>query len=182
MQNNIDKLIKGCLEGDQKAQMHLYDSYCDAMYNIACRYLKNEEDAKDAMQEGFIKAFLKIESYKNEFSFGVWLKRIIINQCIDVLKKRKLKFDSIQTDNLQLIDDDNWEVNTAISKSQIISAIDQLAEKYMLVVKLYLLDGYNKEEISQILNIPIKPPRTHLRRGRLQLQNLLNNKRYETGY
>jgi len=182
MQNNIDKLIKGCLIGDQKAQMHLYDSYCNAMFRIACRYLQDEEDAKDAMQEGFIKAFANIGNYKNDFSFGAWLKRIIINQCIDVLKKRKMVFAAIDSESLHMIDDEDWAVDVSITKAQIIKAIEQLAEKYILVLKLYLLEGYDHEEISQILSIPIKTSRTHLRRGRLQLKELLKEKHYEAGY
>ena len=182
MQNNVNKLIKGCLIGDQKAQMHLYDKYCNAMYNISCRYLQNDEDAKDAMQEGFIKAYANIANYKNDFSFGAWLKRIIINQCIDVLKKRKIEYRSIDSESLHMIDDDDWDMDIAISKTQIINEIEQLAEKYKLVLKLYLLEGYDHEEISQILRIPIKTSRTHLRRGRLQLKELLKTKHYETGY
>jgi len=182
MQHNIEKLIKGCLKGDQKAQMHLYDTYCIAMFKIACRYLQVEEDAKDAMQEGFIKAFANIANYKNDFSFGAWLKRIIINQCIDVLKKKKIEFASIDSESLQMIDDDDWTVDLSISKIQIISEIEQLDEKYKMVLKLYLLEGYDHEEISQILKIPIKTSRTHLRRGRLQLKELLKSSHYEAGY
>lgn len=182
MQNNIDKIIKGCINSEQKAQISLYDNYCDAMFIIAYRYLRNEEDAKDAMQEGFIKAFKNIATYKNDFSFGAWLKRIIINQCIDTLKKKKLEFTTIKVEDLQLIDNYDWNADVSITKIQILSAIEQLSEKHMLVVKLYLMEGYDHKEISQILNIPVKTSRTHLRRGRLQLKELLKHQYYATRY
>jgi len=182
IQQPIDKLIKACIKGNEKAQIQLYEMYCQAMFTIACRYLKNEEDAKDAMQDGFIKAFTKIESYTSEYTFGAWLKRIIINQCLDVLKKKYLETTSINSESLQLIDDENWNVDISITKEMIESAVEQLPEKYMLVVKLYLMEGYDHEEISQILEIPVKTSRTHLRRGRLQLKELLKTKRYGTGY
>lgn len=81
MQQTTNQLIAGCKKGDKKSQLQLYTNYCDAMFAIACRYLKNEEDAKDAMQESFIKAFTKINHYEPTSAIGAWLKRIVINQC-----------------------------------------------------------------------------------------------------
>lgn len=173
MQNQNRKLINACKRGNQNAQMQLYDQYCDAMFHVAIRYLKNEEDAKDAMQDGFLKAFLNIESYKETATFGAWLKRIIINQCIDTLKKKSLETESLETENLRIVDDNDWQFEVSISKAQIVEAIEQLPEKYRLVIMLYLIEGYDHEEISQILDIAIKTSRTQLRRAKLQLQDLL---------
>ena len=179
----INNLIKATLEGSQKAQMQLYDTYCQAMFNIACRYLKNHEDAKDAMQEGFLKAFVNIKSYKDTSTFGAWLKRIIINQCIDVLKKRQFITQSLQIENSQVVDDnDDWQFDSAITKQDITNAIDRLSEKYKTVISLYLLEGYDHEELSQILGIPVKTSRTQLRRAKLQLQDALKTKYNEARY
>ena len=185
----INNLIKATLEGSQKAQMQLYDTYCQAMFNIACRYLKNHEDAKDAMQEGFLKAFVNIKSYKDTSAFGAWLKRIIINQCIDVLKKRQFITQSLEIENLQVVDDDDdddddddWQFDSAITKQDITNAIDRLSEKYKTVISLYLLEGYDHEELSQILGIPVKTSRTQLRRAKLQLQDALKTKYNEARY
>ncbi|WP_052467174.1 RNA polymerase sigma factor [Psychroserpens damuponensis] len=114
MSNNHNIVIKRCKQGDEKAMMHIYDAYCDAMFQISCRYL-NDEDAKDAMQESFIKAFSKLESYKPEFTFGAWLKRIVINQCIDQLKKKRLEFVDSELANLSIEDDNNWSFSSEIS-------------------------------------------------------------------
>ena len=179
---NQSRLIIACKKGNQVAQMQVYDNYCQAMFTIACRYLNNEEDAKDAMQEGFLKAFTNIESYKPEAAFGVWLKRIIINQCLDVLKKRKLDFSNDVIESLQIIEDNNWDFDSSISKQEILNAIEQLIEKHKIVVKLYLIEGYDHQEISEILNVPIKTSRTHLRRGKLKLQELLKIKYNEARY
>jgi RNA polymerase sigma-70 factor (ECF subfamily) len=175
-------LIGLCKKGHQKAQMQLYDQYCAAMFIIACRYLKNEEDAKDVMQEGFLKAFRHIETYQPEAAFGAWLKRIIINQCLDALKKKQLKFDDVDVSELKLTDEDDWDFDTSITKSDIVNAIEQLNEKYRIVLKLYLMEGYDHEEISEILDIPIKTSRTHLRRGKLKLQDLLKQNYNEARY
>jgi len=181
MHNLETKLIKLCKKGNEVAQLQLYDKYCEAMFTIACRYL-NEEDAKDAMQDGFLKAFRNIEKYEPEFTFGAWLKRIIINQCLDVLKRNKLEFDEVEVSGLQIINDDDWNFESTITKAEILFAISQLNEKYKIVVQLYLLEGYDHEEISEILEIPIKTSRTHLRRGKLKLQDLLKQKYNEARY
>ena len=176
------QLIKLCKKGNEVAQLQVYDTYAQAMFTIACRYLKDDEEAKDAMQEGFLKAFLNIESYKPEATFGAWLKRIIINQCLDVLKKNKLEFEAVEVSELQIINEEDWHFDTTITKREILFAIDQLNEKHKVVVTLYLLEGYDHEEISNILEIPVKTSRTHLRRGKLKLQDLLKQKYNEARY
>ncbi|MFC0605255.1 RNA polymerase sigma factor [Winogradskyella pulchriflava] len=182
MQNQIKSLITASKKGNQVAQMQIYDSYCNAIFTVALRYLNNEEDAKDAMQEGFLKAFLNIETYQPKATFGSWLKRIIINQCLDVLKKNQLRFDDVEVSDLQIIDEDNWHFDNTITKQDILYTIDQLSDKYKIVVKLYLVEGYDHEEISEILEIPVKTSRTHLRRGKLKLQELLKVKYNEARY
>lgn len=181
MPKEINLLIHQCKKGNQKAQMQVYDLYCEAMYTVACRYLSDEE-AKDAMQEAFLKAFLKIDSYVKTATFGSWLKRIVINQCIDELKKRKLETVYVDKYSLEVIDDDDWMFDIVISKQEIIDAIEELSKTYQLVVKLYLIEGYDHTEISEILKIPIKTSRTQLRRGKLQLRELLKLKKNEARY
>lgn len=176
------QLIKLCKKGHQKSQIQLYDQYCGAMFNVVSRYIQNDEDAKDVMQEGFIKAFKFIETYQTEATFGAWLKRIIINQCLDELKKKQLKFDEVDVSELKLINENDWDFDSSITKQDIINAIQNLNEKHRIVVKLYLMEGYDHGEISDILDIPIKTSRTHLQRGKLKLQDLLKQKYNETRY
>ncbi len=182
MHHRDTKLIEACKKGNQIAQMQIYDRYCEAMFTIACRYLNNREDAKDAMQEGFLKVFTNIKNYKPEATFGVWLKRIIINQCLDVLKKRKIEFSNDDIETLRTVESDNWDFDSSISKPEILNAIEQLNNKHKIVVQLYLIEGYDHEEISEILEIPVKTSRTHLRRGKLKLQDLLKQKYNEARY
>lgn len=174
-------LIAKCQKGNQKAMMQMYDLYCDAMFTVACRYL-NTEDAKDAMQDSFLKAFLNINTYISDFPFGAWLKRIVINTCLDVLKKRKIEFSHVEVEHLLLEDDSNWDFDTTITKNEIIKAVNQLKPNHKVVVSLYLIEGYDHEEISSILDIPVKTSRTHLRRGKLQLQELLKDTYNEARY
>ncbi|KAF9660129.1 RNA polymerase sigma factor [Tenacibaculum sp. ZH5_bin.1] len=166
-------VIDACKNNDAKAQMQLYDLYCDAMYTVALRYVKDSFIAEDVMQEAFVKAFKNIDSYKKGVAFGAWLKRIVINQSIDYLKKRKLELVSINEEITTVADDDNWNVAATISYQEIVNCIHQLKEKYRVVLTLFLLEGYDHGEISQILGISEVSSRTHLLRGKRQVQEQL---------
>lgn len=172
MQEQNDKLIKACKKGNELAQVQVYDLYAKAMFNVALRYLKAKEDAKDAMQEGFLKAFTKIEFYQLNTSFGAWLKRIIINQCIDDLKKKKMKFNDVDLEKIEIYDD-NWKFDVNITTDQILDAIDKLQDNHKVVVKLYIIEGYDHQEIAEILEIPMETSRTYLHRGKLSLRKKL---------
>ncbi|UAM98084.1 sigma-70 family RNA polymerase sigma factor [Polaribacter litorisediminis] len=180
MSKEINFLVLESKKGKQKAQIQLYDLYCNAMFTISCRYLKNEEEAKDAMQDGFLKAFLNLNNYDMTTNFSAWLKTIIINTCIDKLKKKKLETVSLEKYPLEISNDEDWNFDPKISKQQIIEAIEKIDLKYQLVIKLYLMEGYDHQEIASILKIPIKTSRTHLRRGKLALRNLLKVEKYGT--
>ena len=123
-----------------------------------------------------MKAFTRLQQYKGKVAFGAWLKRIIINQCMDTLKKRSLVYEELNEQTLTIIDDDDsWEVDVDISKQEIIQAIENLPNNYKYVIQLYLIEGYDHQEISEILDIPIRTSRTQLMRGKKKLKQLLND-------
>ncbi len=171
-------IIEACKQNNAKAQMQLYDLYYEAMYTVALRYVKDSFEAEDIMQDAFIKAFKKIHLYKEEVAFGAWLKRIVINQSIDWLKKRKLTLVSINEEVTSIEDNDDWHVGANISYEDIVSSIEKLKEKYRVVLSLYLLEGYDHKEISQILEISEVTSRTHLMRGKKKVQEQLKSVYY----
>jgi RNA polymerase sigma-70 factor (ECF subfamily) len=175
-------LIEKCIKNDSQAQMQLYDLYCKAMFNIACNFIKDDVIAQDIMQEAFIKAFKKIKTYSGEATFGAWLKRIVINQSLDWLKKQKLETVDIDDHVISIVDDDNenWEVDTGIGLKAIYHCIEQLPIKCKNVVKLYLLEGYDHQEVAQILQISEIASRSQLSRGKNKLRELLTNRNYES--
>ena len=175
-------IIDQCKNNNRKAQMQLYNLYCNAMLNVAFRYVKDRFIAEDVMQDAFIKAFKNICNYKNEVAFGAWLKRIVINQSIDQLKKNKLELVSINDEVYKVENDDDWSVENDISVEGIIAEISNLKEKYRLVLSLYLLEGYDHNEISEILKITATTSRTHLLRGKKILREQLKNTSYAEGY
>ncbi|CAM1371562.1 RNA polymerase subunit sigma-70 [Tenacibaculum litopenaei] len=171
-------IIEACKLNDAKAQMQLYDRYSQAMYTVALRYVKEVAEAEDVMQEAFIKAFKKIHLYKEEVSFGAWLKKIVVNQSIDSLKKKKIALVSINEEITEQAYHDTWEVAPHIQRADVVKAISELSTKYQVVLNLYLLEGYDHSEISQILGISEVTSRTQLMRGRKQVQQILKKKHY----
>ena len=176
------KLINSCKQNNAKAQMQLYNLYCKAMFLVAKRYVKNAVLAEDVMQDAFIKAFKNLHKYKGEVAFGAWLKRIVINQSIDQLKKNKLELVSINDEVYKVENDDDWSVENDVSIEGIVEIINNLKEKYRLVLTLYLLEGYDHNEISEILKITATTSRTHLLRGKKLLREQLKNTSYAEGY
>ena len=175
-------IINLCKNNCTKSQMQLYNLYCNAMLLVANRYVKDRFIAEDVMQDAFIKAFKNIENYKNEVAFGSWLKRIVINQSIDQLKKNKLELVVIDEEVITAIKEDDWQVESTISVDEIVEEIQKLKEKYRLVLTLYLLEGYDHQEISKILNITENTSRTQLLRGKKILKEHLKNTSYAARY
>jgi len=163
--------------------MALYSQYCEGMFIVAQRYMKDTAAAEDAMQEAFVKAFCKLEQFKGDVTFGAWLKRIVINRCLDTIKSKKLETESIDESVFKIVqDDDHWEVSDEATASDINSAIGQLPDKYRVVVQLFLVEGYDHQEISGILSISENASRTNLHRGKSILKETLKHLRYGTGY
>ncbi|NOR29095.1 MAG: sigma-70 family RNA polymerase sigma factor, partial [Lutibacter sp.] len=105
-----NKIVEDCKQNNAKAQMQLYDMYCQAMFTIALRYVKDSFVAEDMMQDAFIKVFKNMNSFKGEVTIGAWIKRIVINQCIDYLKKKRIELVSIEEKELTIADDGDWTV------------------------------------------------------------------------
>ena len=176
-------LVEQCKENNPKAQMQLYKQYCDGMIIVAHRYLKDTAMAEDAMQEAFIKAFRKLNQFKGDVTFGAWLKRIVINTCLDSIKAKKIDAEPIQEEVFRIADDeDDWNVSDETTVAEINSAIEKLPGNYKAVVQLFLLEGYDHQEISDVLGITESTSRTSLHRGKLKLKESLKHLRYGTGY
>ena len=167
-----NKIVEDCKLNKAKAQMQLYDLYCNAMFVIACRYVKDTFVAEDVMQDAFI------ETFKGEVTIGAWIKRIVINQCIDYLKKKKIELVSLEENQQIQIANDDWSVNKEVTVEIISDEIKKLPEKYRVVLNLYLIEGYDHQEISQILNITEVTSRSQLMRGKSKLKNQLKAYNY----
>lgn len=175
------ELVEQCKANDRKAQMQLYKQYCDGMFCVAMRFLKNEDDAEDVLQESFIKAFQRIDQFRGEVTFGAWLKRIVVNGSIDFLKSKREQMVQLEEGYMHIPDDADWSIENDMELDDVKKAIDRLPEKYRYVVQLFLVEGYDHGEISEILKISDTASRTRLLRGKTQLKEMLKDKAYGTG-
>nr|WP_246865781.1 RNA polymerase sigma factor [Croceivirga thetidis] len=175
------ELIELCKANNRKAQMQLYRKYCDGMFCVAMRFLKNQDDAEDVLQESFIKAFQRLEQFSGQVTFGAWLKRIVVNGCIDFLKSKHQRTIELDEGYMHVSEDEDWQVETEVHLDEVKKSIESLPEKYKYVVQLFLIEGYDHAEISEILNISETASRTRLLRGKGMLKELLKELNYGTG-
>jgi len=165
-------LVEDCARGSSRAQFRLYKLYSKAMYNLAFRMMNCKEDAEDMLQEAFIECFRNIGSFRFESTFGAWLKSILINKCINQIRKRKpdlIYFDEVP--NYQIEENDETVYDTA----SVIKGIDELPNGYRIILTLYLLEGYDHTEIAQILNISESTSKSQYSRAKEKLRVILRN-------
>jgi RNA polymerase sigma-70 factor, ECF subfamily len=163
-------LIEECKKGSRKAQFKLYNQYSKAMYNLAYRILNNKEDAEDILQETFVDCFRNLDSFKFRSTFGAWLKKILVNKCINQLKKRKV--------DLKLCEELPNNISTEESEivyntKKIFKSIAMLPDGYRVILTLYLLEGYDHTEISQILGISVSTSKSQYSRAKGKLRNIV---------
>lgn len=177
----VDKhynLVVECKQGSKKAHYELYKLYAKAMLNTAFRIVNNEHEAQDVLQEAFLDAFARIKDFRQETTFGLWLKQIVVHRCINLLRKRKMDLVDIEDEHIEnLADeqaDDDHELQYRVA--QVKDAIKLLPEGYRLVLSLYLLEGYDHEEIGQVLNINENTSRTQFLRAKRKLIEILKQK------
>jgi RNA polymerase sigma-70 factor (ECF subfamily) len=165
-------LIAESIGGSNRARYQLYQLYSKAMFNVCYRMMNNREDAEDMLQEAFVQAFQKLDSFRNESSFGSWMKTITIHTCINALNKRKL--DLRYMDDLHRFDTTEEEPEEALyTTDNIIDAMNQLPEGGRIVFSLYLLEGYDHGEIAQILNITESTSKTQYMRAKRRVYEII---------
>ena len=178
METNIRFTHKALVEksksGDRNSQYQLYELYVDAMYNVCMRMINVKEDAEDVLQDSFIEAFNKLYSFRYESTFGSWLKRIVINKCINHLKSNKNLLTGLEEHEYYLAEE---ETNTSDSYdiNHIKKAIKMLPLGYMQIINLYLIEGYDHAEIAEILSISVSTSKSQYHRGRKKLMDLIKD-------
>ena len=170
------RLVDACKQGDRRAQQELYGKYAKAMYNICLRMTRNEADAEDLLQNAFIDVFTKINSFRSEATIGAWIKRIVVNTCINFLKKRRLdtqSWDERIPEPPQERDELKNYPEMQLSVAKIKQALGALPEGYRVVFSLYLLEGYDHKEIAQILEITEATSKSQYSRAKSKIRRLL---------
>ncbi len=174
---NIEQLINLCKENNQQAQLEVYNRYFKAMYNTSLRIVKDSYAAEDIMQDSFLLAFTKLDSLKDPKIFGSWLKRIVINNSIYHYKKNS-KYNNVPLDDvIYKIEDNSDGLDTSeltnLKTNQVLETMNTLKENYKICLTLHLIEGYDYEEIGDILNISQANCRTMISRAKDSLRKKL---------
>lgn len=180
VQTDIHKdIIEQSKAGNTAAQYKLYKLYAKAMFNIAYRMMNNREEAEDMLQEAFSHAFAKLKSFRYESSFGSWIKRIVINHCLNEIKRRKADlqfFDDMSAFNEQK-DEDGYEAGLSIESVR--KAMEFLPSGSKMIFSLYLLEGYDHREIAQILKVSESNSKSQYMRAKQKVKEILKEKSHE---
>jgi RNA polymerase sigma factor (sigma-70 family) len=176
-------LVESCQRGNRKAQFELYSLYSRAMYNVCLRMVKNEFDAEDVLQNAFVDIFSKMGTFRFESSIGAWIKRIVINHSINFLKQRRLNFeafdDQYQDSIPDAVADEDYQ-NIALNVEQVKKALHALPDGYRVVFSLYLLEGYDHQEIAEILGINEATSKSQYSRAKHRIREILRHQQGRT--
>ena len=174
---HTDDLLKLCLEGNQRAQLEIYNRYYKAMYNTAVRIVKDPMEAEDVMQESFLSAFTKLHTYKGEVAFGAWLKRIVVNNSIYQYRKKQKKNEVDLDGVLYKVEDNDVAAedhgSTKQKAQKVMEAMNSLKDNYRVSLTLHLIEGYDYEEICSIMDISYASCRTTISRAKESLRKKL---------
>ena len=171
--NTHKEIIESCKQGDKSAQFELYHLYAKAMYNICLRMVKHEWDAEDLLQNSFVDVFSKLDTFQYKSSIGAWIKRIVLNNCINFLKRKRIKFEELKDQyGLKPIDESIEDCEFSVQK--INQAIFKLPDGYRVVFSLYLMEGYDHKEIGEILGITEATSKSQFSRAKKKLKEMLS--------
>jgi RNA polymerase sigma factor (sigma-70 family) len=171
-----DELVERCKRKDARSYAELYQKYCKAMYNTSLRIVNNAGDAEDVLQDAFVDAFQSIEMFQYKSTFGAWLKKIVINKSINHLRKKKMDLIDIDKTNLGHLPEAESldEKDVQLKVEEIKKAVKLLPNGYRTVLSLYLFEGYDHEEIAEILRVSHATVRTQYMRAKQKLIGIIN--------
>ncbi|HOU95540.1 MAG TPA: RNA polymerase sigma factor [Bacteroidales bacterium] len=173
--NDIREIIKGCLEGNRRDQELLYRRHAGKLYAVCLQYAESDEEARDILQDGFIKIFQNLQNYKFEGSFEGWMRRIVVNTA---LEKFRARHNLYRVDDIDPADEPEAEPENedyaGLEAADLLYIIRELPPKYRMVFNLYAIEGYSHKEISQMLNISEGTSKSNLSRARSILQKKVN--------
>ena len=171
-----DNFIERCLDNNSKAQEELYKHFAPKMFGICLRYAKNQMEAEDVLQEGFIKVFRYLKDYRSEGSLEGWIRRTMVNTAINFYKKKTKYQKEISLDQTEPISNEEESAIDKLSAKELLDMIRELPDGYRMVFNLNVIEGYTHKEIGVMLNISENTSKSQLSRARGVLQEKLKNK------
>ncbi len=172
-----EAILRGCLKNEAAAQKELYNRYSPKMLAVCYRFAHNREDAEDMLQEGFIKVFSQIHTFRNQGAFEGWVRRIIVHTCINNLKKNKKFNESVDLIHATTLQVREESVPSIVQAKQVVECIRILPIGYRTVLNLYAIEGYSHREIGTMLDIEESTSRSQYTRAKQMLEDILVKKK-----
>jgi RNA polymerase sigma factor (sigma-70 family) len=172
-----EAILRGCLKNEATAQKELYNRYSPKMLAVCYRFAHNREDAEDMLQEGFIKVFSQIHTFRNQGAFEGWVRRIIVHTCINNLKKNKKFNESVDIIHATAMQVREESVPSIVQAKQVVECIRILPIGYRTVLNLYAIEGYSHREIGTMLDIEESTSRSQYTRAKQMLEDILIKKK-----
>ena len=171
-----DELIDKCLQGDQKAQRALFDKFSRKMMSVCMRYLAEREEAEDVLQDGFVKVFSHLESFKREGSFEGWIRRTMINTSLDYLRKKKAMYIDTDISEAEFLAGEDEKVVGKMRVEELMKLIQEMPQGYRTVFNLYAIEGYTHQEIADELGVTESTSKTQFRKARTYLMKIIGER------
>ncbi len=171
MDKETQELIKKCLKSDSKSTKMLYDTHKSMMFGVCLRYASNRDEAKDLLQEGFIKVFAELHNYKPIAPLGAWMRKIQVNICLMHLRTKKMQFTDLE--HLPQTYVAEQDIFSELGEQELIRMIQNLPEGYRAIFNLYVIEGYSHVEIAELLGISEGTSKSQLSRARAILQKMI---------
>jgi RNA polymerase sigma-70 factor (ECF subfamily) len=173
--NELDHIIQGCIKGNRSQQEKLYRMFSSKMFGVCLRYCRNYDDAKDILQDGFIKVFEKIGQFGQRGSFEGWIRRIMINTALERFRRNS---HTLTMEKLpDMIDNEEFdEGEVEFSMDELLGYIQKLPERYRMVFNLYVIEEMTHKEVAEVMGITEGTSKSDLSRARAILQNIISNK------
>ena len=170
-------LIESCIHNNAAAQRELYNRFSGLMFAICFRYANTKEDAEDMLQDGFVKIFTRIITYENKGNFQGWMKKIMVNTCINHLQKNRKFSEIINIETQQNLEFKEESISSKLLGKQVMQCLLMMPIGYRTVINLYAIEGYNHKEIGDMLNISEATSRSQYVRGKAVLESILIDKK-----
>ena len=168
-----DELIAACLKNNQRAQKALFDKYSGKLMGVCLRYAADRDEAQDMLQDGFVKIFQKLDTYTGEGSFGGWVHRLIVNTCLDALRKNKAMGFSVEIEKAEFQMDGVEDALSRLRTQDLLMLVQQLPDGYRVVFNMFAIEGYGHAEIAESLGISENTSKSQYRKAKIKLQEEL---------
>ncbi len=172
-----EALIEACNNGDARAQKILFEKFGPKLYAVCMRYSSSPEAAQDMLQDGFVKIFEKLVSYKGEGSFEGWMRRVIVNTCLDEIRRNKKHLNNVDIDDVSYSLTHNDSVLDTLAADDLLKILNSLPIGYKTVFNLYVIEGYSHKEIAEELEITVSTSKSQFSRAKAILREIIEKQK-----